>query len=124
MNLESVISVCGVVEKMDNLLRCPALVKEHLQLKNDVKEKFRLWDFPYSSIPLKSRELETRARWRTAAREKVAPAITNVRLDILTSAYWNSNITKSLVSTRSFVKDLNTSIQNRYPLPLFSSVKI
>ena len=47
----------------------------------------------------------------------MAPAITNVRLDILTSAYWNSNLTKSLVSTRSFVKDLNTSIKNRYPLP-------
>jgi len=25
--------LCGVVEKMDHLLRCPALVKQHLQLK-------------------------------------------------------------------------------------------
>ena len=96
--------------------RCPALVNEHLQLKDDVKQKFRLWDFPYSSIPLKSRELETRARWRTAAREKMFPSITDTRLDILTSAYWKANVTKPLVSTRSFLRDLTASIGNRYPL--------
>ena len=107
----------SAVEKMDHLLCCPALVKEHLQLKDDVKQKLRLWDVPYSSIPFKSRELEFRARWRAAARERVSPSITNARLDILTSAYWRSNITKPLVSTRSFMKDLTTSIGNRFSLP-------
>ena len=75
------------------------------------------WNFPYSSIPLKSRELAIRAQWRAAARETVASTITDTRLDILTSLYWKATITKPLVSTKAFLKDLVTSIRNRYPLP-------
>ena len=102
---------------MDHLLLCPALTKEHLQLKEDVKAKFQVWNFPYASIPLRSSESEIRERWRAAARKK-APSLSNARLDILTHLYWKINIQKQFVSTNAFTNDLITAIAHRYPIPV------
>jgi hypothetical protein len=103
---------------MDHLLQCPALAKEHLQLKEEVMAKFSSWNIPFASIPCKSREIELRTCWRDSARKNIlTSSISNSRIDILTKAYWKANIHKQFVSTNAFIRDLVSAAQNRYPIP-------
>ena len=84
---------------MDHILQCPALRKEHLHLKEELKTKFIQWNIPYSSVPRKCREVETRCRWSAAAQKKFAPQITDSRINIITKDCWCSNTHKQFVST-------------------------
>ena len=76
------------LDTMDHLLRCPALAKEQIHLKDSVVSKFDFWDIPYASIPQKPRELMLRAHWRSSARHQYpATVISDFRLDLLTKGF-------------------------------------
>ena len=55
---------------MDHLLCCPALVEEHVYLKQIAKSSFSL--IPYSTLPFISRGHGLRRIWTSAARENLA----------------------------------------------------
>jgi hypothetical protein len=63
------------LDTMDHLLRCPALAKEQIRLKENVIQRFNFWAIPYASIPQKQRELVLRAQWRSLARQHFTSAV-------------------------------------------------
>src|SRR5690349_4625822 len=85
-------------DDMNHLLLCPALLNEHLVMKEEMKSKFSQWNIPLSSIPLHSREQTTCHRLFIAAREKTLPSISDSRLHNLTKAYWKANRFKQHIS--------------------------
>src|SRR6185437_3820642 len=52
--------LCNSMDTMDHLLQCPALAKEHLNLKQQVDAKLKFLDIPYASAPTKPRDHELR----------------------------------------------------------------
>ena len=107
----------------DHLLQCPALFKEHLQLKEEVEAKLLFWKIPFASTPLKSYEMETRSRWNAAARKRVAPSLPNSTMDIITKSYWKANTQKQFISKKNFVSDLSLCLKIDFPSLVFSFVK-
>jgi hypothetical protein len=96
------------LDTMDHLLRCPALAKEQVHLKERVVSKFDYWDIPYASIPQKPREHILRAHWRSVARQKFSSTvISDLRLDLLTKGFYKENSQKHFISTRSFTDSLS-----------------
>ena len=102
-------------DDMNHLLLCPALLNEHLVMKEEMKSKFSQWNIPLSSIPLHSREQKTCKRLFIAAREKTLPSISDSRLVNLTKAYWKANRFKQHISTENFLQDLNRALNIRFP---------
>ena len=100
---------------MNHLLLCPALLNEHLVMKEEMKSKFSQWNIPLSSIPLHSREQKTCNRLFIATREKTLPSISDSRLHNLTKAYWKANRFKQHISTKKFLHDLHRALNNRFP---------
>jgi hypothetical protein len=101
------------LDTMDHLLRCPALAEEQLYLKEKVIERFNFWAVPYASIPQRPREFALRAKWRSSAREHFSSAkISDLRLDLLTNAYYKANSLKPFISTRHFVESVSALVSN------------
>jgi hypothetical protein len=96
------------LDTMDHLLRCPALAKEQVHLKEQVVSKFDFWDIPYASVPQKPRELILRTHWRFLARQKFSSTvISDLRLDLLINGFYKANSAKHFISSRSFVECLS-----------------
>ena len=96
------------LDTMDHLLRCPALAKEQIRLKENVIQRFNFWAIPYASIPQKQRELVLRDHWRSLARQHFSSAvIPDLRLDLLTSGFYKTNSSKQFISTRHFLQCLS-----------------
>jgi hypothetical protein len=90
---------------MDHLLQCPALVKEHLHLKQHLDAKLKFWGIPYASTPPKPRDRELRKRWRSAVRERFTPdEISDSRLEILLKGFYKANSSNHLSRLASFWK--------------------
>ena len=107
------------LDTMDHLLRCPALAEEQLYLKEKVIERFNFWAVPYASIPQRPREFALRAKWRSSAREHFSSAkISDLRLDLLTNAYYKANSLKPFISARHFVESLSALVSNRMTITL------
>ena len=105
----------NALDTMDHLLRCPALAKEQVHLKESVNSKFDFWAIPYASIP-QNRELALRDHWRSSARQHFTLAeISDLRLDLLTSGFYKANSAKQFISTRLFVESLSKVMS--YPRP-------
>ena len=95
------------LDTMDHLLRCPALAKEQIRLKENVIQRFNFWAIPYASIPQKQRELVLRDQWRSLARQHFSSAvIPDLRLDLLTSGFYKTNSSKQFIS-RHFLQCLS-----------------
>jgi hypothetical protein len=94
--------LCNAPDNSEHLLRCPALIEQHLCLKEEVKNKFYQWSIPFSSISLPLPEMEFHTLWSRAAREKLRLSISEYRLRLLTKGYWKTNRQKQFISTKSF----------------------
>ena len=96
------------LDTMDHLLRCPALAKEQVHLKERVVSKFDYWEIPFASIPQKPREHTLSAHWRSVARQNFSSTvISDLRLDLLTKGFYEANSQKHFISTRSFTDSLS-----------------
>jgi hypothetical protein len=96
------------LDTMDHLLRCPALAKEQIRLKENVIQRFNFWAIPYASIPQKQRELVLRNQWRSLARQHFSSAvIPDLRLDLLTSGFYKANSSIQFISTIHFLQYLS-----------------
>ena len=111
------------METMDHLLCCPALMEEHVHLRQVVKSKLEYWQIPFSNLPFVSREHGLRIKWKAAAREKFSSeAVSSTQLDTLTHGFWKTNQTKQFISTRNFLESLSSVMENRMTSPHVSSL--
>ena len=97
--------LCNSMDTMDHLLQCPALVKEHLHLKQHLDAKLKFWGIPYASTPPKPRDRELRKRWRSAVRERFTPdEISDSRLEILLKGFYKATAQNHLSRLVNFWK--------------------
>ena len=117
---KDVTSASATPRTMEHLLLCPALVKEHLHLKQQLDAKLIFWGIPYSSTPTTPRDRELRNRWRSAARELFTPDdISDSRLEILLKGFYKTNKSKPFISTRQLLENLSELLHYRRSSPCY-----
>jgi hypothetical protein len=108
----------NALDTMDHLLRCPALAKEQVHLKESVNSKFDFWAIPYASIP-QNRELALRDHWRSSARQHFTLAeISDLRLDLLASRFSKLTVRNSLSRHAFLLKVYQSHVLSQATLPL------
>ena len=102
-------------EDMYHMLRCPALLREHMQIQKAAHETLVKWQLPFSRKGIETCQSRTCRTWFHVARrtfvehhgqDAKTSSLSSEQLWRLIRDYWNANNHKPTLSTNHFITSL------------------
>jgi hypothetical protein len=119
----------NMIDDMNHLFVCPALLLEQKNFYNAVEEKLREWQIPYVNKNIQSLENRTCQRWFSQAKHAfLGPngrnGLSPEKLWTMTKDFWNANSLKHDLNLNTLMSNLRAVLERPFTCPIHAQCSL